>query len=465
MFLFSHLGDKRPNIFDNTEENRTRKRRRIDENADFFDIPTLDKLTKPTKFTDVNIDCLEKIFNYVDFVDLLNLADTCVPLRAGAALVFSLKHAKKNINLLNICSDRKYFVKKKDIQIGDGKSCLQSLRCFGNMITKLEISPSRNNHITGHIVDYVKEYCVDSLKEFKCEFVVQSRFEEAFAKPFSHVEKVEFNHCIVSSKILHFNEWFPQMTSLRLYGNYFVNSSTPEYALKQPQDYIEAHFPHLTQLQIVCSGGKPFDLTQANIEKVIDLNPQIKRLSLCFCPEMRVLQDISTKLPLLEWLYIRCDVIDYLNYTGDVIKFNSLKYLKMNFVQHYPMPEIPFLCNKIEEFNLYAFSEMNDELFEFLGNHPTIKKLTLRTSQIEINCAFKVKISQALPFLQEIDLYRSHLSMIDVVWILKNWPSLKIFHSFRLDRNDDIDTLPKFLDSKWEVQVVYKKYIKLVRKY
>lgn len=459
-----------------------KKRRRISVSSANDDIPTMDPNDATTELTDLNFDCLEKVFNHLDIVDLLNLADSNVRLRKIAAFVFARKHAKKTIHIFNVyirfkfkmhlnLPDRNVLDKGAIVQVADAKSSLQILRCFGNFITKLVITQPRGAYISNHIIGYANEYCADKLNEIKFECIEDDPFEENLLKPFAGVRKVEFNFCHLRSNIMDFNKWFPKMSSLRMYGNRFVCNPTDNQImeqsivpLKRPQDYIEAHCPHLTTLKIDGCGSKPFSLTKQHIERFIDLNPQITQLTLYYCPKMEFLQELSTKLTSLESLDILCDVVEILNYTGKAIEFNVLKYLKLKFIHSYPMPELPFLCNKLETFNLYVLYDMNDELFDFLGTHTTIKKLTLRTSQFNVTDEFTVRIARSLPLLEELDLDRSRFSNEDIGWMLSNLASLKIVHSFQLRQIDDVDTLPKHLNNEWEACVKYRKCIKLARK-
>lgn len=46
------------------------------------------------QITDLNIDCLEKIFKHLDCIDIFNVADSNARLREAAKLVYRIKYGK-----------------------------------------------------------------------------------------------------------------------------------------------------------------------------------------------------------------------------------------------------------------------------------------------------------------------------------------------------------------------------------
>lgn len=54
-----------------------------------------------TKITDVDLYCLEKIFQYLSLGDLLNVADSNTHLKAAAELVFKFRYATTQFDIMN----------------------------------------------------------------------------------------------------------------------------------------------------------------------------------------------------------------------------------------------------------------------------------------------------------------------------------------------------------------------------
>lgn len=57
-----------------------------------------------TKITDLNCDCLENIFKYLEFDDLLNIADSSQQFYNAVCLVYKKEYANKEVVF-----DRKLF--------------------------------------------------------------------------------------------------------------------------------------------------------------------------------------------------------------------------------------------------------------------------------------------------------------------------------------------------------------------
>lgn len=152
----------------------------------------------PTKLTDVNIDCLQHIFNYLNLRDLLTIADANKSLRLAADEIFSRNYRKKtiflrimfarSIDLLEI-SDQK-------IEINDLKRSLQLIRCFGHLISKLEYDysidtfPKRRSEVDA----YINEYCAQSLIQIEFFTITEQVFEH-LKTSFENVKSVGFNYC------------------------------------------------------------------------------------------------------------------------------------------------------------------------------------------------------------------------------------------------------------------------------
>lgn len=109
--------------------------------------------TFKTKITDINDDCLEKVFMYLSLDDLINIARTNKPLKPAADMVFQRKYAKKKINL-HIVSDPKdgsvlSSPKRKNARlyiIYDFRTSFRLLGFFGHLITELTFGSDTINH-------------------------------------------------------------------------------------------------------------------------------------------------------------------------------------------------------------------------------------------------------------------------------------------------------------------------------
>lgn len=144
------------------------------------------KLSMKTKITDVNSDCLEKIFEYLDIDDLLHVADSNKWLQISAGSVFCHKFGQQKVQLTDIYP--KYgavFQRDGTIVVGGLKTCLQLLRCFGEFVKNLDISFVDSTKKHHFLMDqYINEFCADSLIELRVYGRLTSLMKDV-KKPFS----------------------------------------------------------------------------------------------------------------------------------------------------------------------------------------------------------------------------------------------------------------------------------------
>lgn len=125
-----------------------RKRRRDEENEELLEElkieeeAELEPLTRQTKLTNINLDCLEKVFMDLSLDDFINIAHANKDLKVAADLAFGRKFGKTNFELLR-SNDHLYWIDdttlKEFVEVPDMKSSLRLLRCFGHSISDLSI--------------------------------------------------------------------------------------------------------------------------------------------------------------------------------------------------------------------------------------------------------------------------------------------------------------------------------------
>lgn len=171
-----------------TVDDQTEKRR--------FDEPTHNRI----KITDLNQFCLEKIFDYLSLDDILNVSDANKYLKSATRMPFIWKYTGKSVRIdlsrrfdygsnegkimfFNKQPNNDSIFNYEDIVIADLKKSLQMLRCFGGLMTELNLcvfSIYNRDYIYKHnnrIMSYIEEFCVDSLKKFSFENYCCSRFD------------------------------------------------------------------------------------------------------------------------------------------------------------------------------------------------------------------------------------------------------------------------------------------------
>ena len=143
------------------------------------------------KLTDLNIDCLENILEYLKFWDFLNAADSDARLRKAANFIFIRKTFRTTVHFGNIKLARGRSRNVYWNAIKDLKTSLQYLRCFGHFVLKINFESSDEGQLDldQHVIKYISEYCSDSLTSIRVENGLEKW--EHLQKPFSKVERVE----------------------------------------------------------------------------------------------------------------------------------------------------------------------------------------------------------------------------------------------------------------------------------
>lgn len=419
---------------------------------------TVHQTQSTTNITDVNIDCLERIFERLALTDLLNIADYNHHLRKAAELVFiRLKYGKRLVKLedythfengLTVETDDKIYIK-------DVKTCLRYLRCFGHLMAKLTFH-IRSKSNSSYIGEYLSEYCANTLNEITFEIGIW----HDFSKPFSNVHKVRFvDHCHLTKKQSRFNEWFPQMRILEFVGKTEIVD----------RKCIANHFPHLEHLAI-----EEFQkFSDENLLNAIRLNPNLKSLRLHWNWQANVLRTVSEQLPKLESLQIDCYVEEASNFVGDPIHFENVKKLKILFFRKFDcsgrfrgtnsLPKIPLTFVALKEFSLQADFRLDERFFDFITKHPTITRLNLKVDRV-CNQIFsdKMKIGRALPLLTDVNFNHCRFSVSAAIRFLDEFKMIDTF-SFTLSDLNQFDNLQTRLTERWQATIDFFAGVKLYR--
>lgn len=174
------------------------------------------------KLTDLNIDCLEHVFRYLNLSELIAVADANQRLNIAAKLIFLRKYSGKTVEFQGIHLSRNRRIKfEKDnfgnIHIGDLRTCLTYLRCFGHLIAHVtfRFATGRNNlEHELRVIDYINEYCSGSLTEIGIKSGPIG-WEEHFKKSFFKIGDVNLDRCQLGAEEA-INRIFPRMQRLVL---------------------------------------------------------------------------------------------------------------------------------------------------------------------------------------------------------------------------------------------------------
>lgn len=410
-------------------KNRQPKRQKID---------TIDGSITSTQLTDVNTDCLERIFNHLNLDDLLNIvhASSCKQLKAAADVVFECKFRDRKFILNNpnrLLSDGS----KDYIYIKSVRKSLRLIRCFGHLITKLAVGHPLYHK---YLIPYVVDHCTDSLRII--EFVKGKQVFDYLEKPFMNVKIVNFNSCL-NLDLERLNVYFPHMRRLTL----------DDFELSLSTKCIE--HPYLEHLRI--------NVNRNDVTPFLRSNSQLRSLRVYWGYNPEAFENATKCLQQLENLeVIYCDLKCLNSYKS--IHLVNLKSLSVNLLDLYcrrnvwnPMHKLPFVCEKLQQLTLNVDNfRLSDELIDFIVKHPTITKLSIKSSYMghTLNGRRMMKIARALPSLRDVDFGTFQISVNDALRFVEMCTFLLKF-SFIAPKNYGIDELQTQLDQTWQITTNY----------
>lgn len=383
----------------------------------------------PMELTELNNDCLEHIFQFLNVDDLLTIAHTNKQLKPAADLAFARKFYRKKVTTFCF-GHRHWYGVKNPFEINDLKTALRLLRCFGHLISIITVHSSIRR--TSIVVSHVNRYCHKTLVEVSFETFGHGFFG-TLNNPFENAETVRFNHCNLFGNLENLNKWFPKMRNLRL------------YVARTEYNCTAVRFPQLQELKIKVlyyMSNKEWSY----IEPIIHKNPQLRRLICHTSKTKRLLQIASKKLRSLEHLDISCNRQDFV---GDkVFDFPNLQSLKI-YCKNDMITTVPILPNCLTEFSWrpdHGDLDLNDALINFLMKYPSIQKVNLISG-----CDYGVhkpipneeklmKMAEILPLLEEIDFGEFQLSADTATRFIGNCISLKRV-CFKMIEQSELDRL------------------------
>ncbi|XP_031620625.1 uncharacterized protein LOC116339077 [Contarinia nasturtii] len=391
--------------------------------------PIVEQNTSTTSLTDVNNDCLERIFLHLSVEDLLSLAHSNKRLKEAAELAFDRNFGgKKSKVFVDSSCFRIELIGKSPRRI-ELRNPYRLLRSFGHLITNLVIH-------TRKVVPYVNQYCCESATEVTFFKMSKDDFT-GMQKPFVNVEMVCIIFCILNSKTMQLNTRFPKMRTLKL------------IRVEAQAKCIKANFAHLEHLEI--KGALPTSRTQDTVN-MLRLNPQLQQLVLDTNYTTTFLRAASQDLQMLEHLDIRICRKDFSDYGDDVANFAQLKVLKIDYEGRSPT-KVPMFSSCLKEFEWTFFGTQMDKAFiDFLKEHPSIVKLKVicwYPGIPKLNEESVKKIMEAVPLVEEIAFQKLELSIAGATQLMNDCKSLKRMY-FSMDAEADFNELKTNLSDGWQ---------------
>lgn len=300
--------------------------------------------TEVKSLANINYDCLERIFDFLDSDSLLNVASTCKRLQIAATVKFGFDHGSKQIHLY-LDDNLQKVPNEKDV-IVDRCACLPFLRCFGSKIKKLYIyNDNQENSQVVMVEQYILEYCIDSLTDiliYKCT----PFSNEITGKPFKNVVSISiYDTNMLNHQFANLAKCFPNARELLFCG---VNIDEP----------IDVTFPHLEHMYIDMYVGMAFK----KFAKLLHANRQLQSLKLSSCNvSFSEFSNTISENPSITKLLCR--------YRLDPMTVDTVELMK--FAKKHPL---------MIELLLGNFQLLADDVIVFLGQLKSLKQFTCYTT-------------------------------------------------------------------------------------
>lgn len=343
---------------------------------------------------------------------------------------FKEKFGHKQVKITNIPKENNYFLSHGNCLCIDHELAEDFLKAFGKSIKNLAIAyrfiPSFKQ---ANIGEFVNIYCHETLEEFHAQYCKEwvKGVLNGMRKPFINVERVNFDGewMELTEKSLGFNELFPKMRVLNLsYENGYI---------------FDHNYPHLVELNAAKS-------TSPNFTKLIENNPQIKKLTVQDT-SVEFLKVLNKKLPELEVLAF--NVPTELNqYNGSQIYFEHVTDVSItDRLKIFNADKIRF--KQLNQFTLAAYEHIDDEWIEFIGDNKDLRKLVI--SEGYLNSTALLKLSKEINSLIEArircDFYTDIKAIVEFIESNKHMETVTVI----IRRNSVAEKLSKLLTDEWKV--------------
>lgn len=334
----------------------------------------IDTPIEPMKITDMKHECLDMAFDYLEVHDLLNLAHASTWFRQAAVMAMKRKRTK-SVKLFNDIPTEFMWI-LGDLYVNGIKMCLRVLRCFGHVITCLEVDYDRfAANQRGYLDQYVNGYCVDTLVELHLLNGDEKTLKKLKA-PFAELNKLTVYGAKLCGIVRNINsEWFPKMHHLELYS--FYNSTSD---IKKIVTIIRSTLP-LQTLGIKC-------YLDTRIWQSLGSLTSLEKLILFWDGEDLGNLNYSVKSHMKTVKKLR-------------VKSSSASLFNADI---FPLDLLPIGFDQLEEIDVSKINFLFS--LDFFARHPTIKKMTVRNNNIydEMNEAKLRLLKTALPSLTELNV-------------------------------------------------------------
>lgn len=341
-----------------------------------------------TRFLDLNLDCLEPIFDFLNPRDLLNIVISSTYAAQAALLVYSRRYSKCQVQIRpTSTSPEKMPIEWVNplIQINSAVDCYKFLEIFGDLIKKLELYGFNDETIAlewRDVMQLVSQKCGGNLIELKvhnCNAFITNQFQNAF----DNVDKLHLQRSYLD-QCKRLNEWFPNVKSLELIdiGQNVV---------------VEIISPHFFTMHL-----EPECLSASDIGTMIESAPQLQDLTLSGFINVNYLRFINQNLPVLKRLNLKH--ARFFDESNEKCLLENVESFSIDlWTTIMPPIELPFEFRKLTELQVKTNSFEKDWI-DFAINQTGLLKLRL---DMNFDVAFLDPLFSQCKMLHELRIVAS----------------------------------------------------------
>lgn len=285
------------------------------------------------------------------------------------------------------------------LRIRCSKIAVQLLRCFGHLIPYLncfhhELNPRAEiTELEYHCIDYINEFCSETLGTLKLNFGNWNRALDQFSKPFKQVERLGVSN-LTRGPMLNtvpkkncLPHLFPRMQSLVLVtacSPFLHNGGTAHHFSNLQELSVEI----ITNINSSCEYAKLCSTCKETYRSIFRLNPQLIKIEILSVRRAIVdmLIECIEHLQNLQCFVINACPEQVTNFNFDAIHLKSVRHLKALsetsmsvFFKDLMLFVRKFTFDRLESFTLQLanISSAEQELEDFCRKNQSIQKLGL----------------------------------------------------------------------------------------
>lgn len=308
---------------------------------------------------------LVHIFKWLDFPDLLNVANATKKLRDAAGQIYVEKYAHKLVNFHGIAiSAHSIDETLTTFEINDTRTCLLMFRGFGAFIAKLHFDlDGIGVRRVQAISDAFNEYCAKTLIELELNHAP----ENVNIGKCTKLQILRVQNGILGEKLSKFNEQFPMLHVLEL-----SDIKTDH------RKCIERTLTKLVRLTVHIEMQKGMDFLKSNVKAAIQLNPQLRSLCIGSGCDAVLVKYINDMLPLLNHLEIQQPRNKLFDSDIETIRFERVRNVTLDIADcKDSFTNIPFQFGRLEKFVLNAAKQHRDKWIDFVAAHSKLLEVHL----------------------------------------------------------------------------------------